>query len=117
MDPLAQAQLISKKTKEIQDFVKGIKEQIDKINEDILSKVAEIEEQISGIQAGAQEHTQEWVDKNMKKLEKKKQELLEKFETWKQKQLQMIEEWAQNKINDITSKIGQTVIAKANLLM
>lgn len=116
MDAVAQAQLIAKKTQEIQDFVKGIKEQIDKINEDILSKVAEIEEEISGIQVGAQEHTQEWVDKNMEKLEKKKQELLEKFDEWKQKQLENIEEWAQNKINDVKDKIMKTMMAKGNLL-
>lgn len=101
---------------EIIDFVANIINEINRVKVDIESKIAEIDEDIARIQNEAHEHTSEWVDKQMKKLEAKKQNLQIKLDKWVEKQTKSINDWKDKILKKIIDDEIKAALAKINLL-
>lgn len=103
-------------TVEIIDFVANMINKINQVKEDIESKIAEIDEDITRIQNEAHEHTAGWVDKQMKKLEAKKQNLQIKLDKWVEKQTKSINDWKDKILKKIIDDEVKAALAKINLL-
>lgn len=101
---------------EIIDFVANIINEINRVKVDIESKIAEIDEDIARIQNEAHEHTSEWVDKQMKKLETKQQNLQMKLDKWVEKQTKSINDWKDKILKKIIDDEIKAALAKINLL-
>lgn len=101
---------------EIIDFVANMINEINRVKADIESKIAEIDEDIARIQNEAHEHTSEWVDKQMKKLKTKQQNLQMKLDKWVEKQTKSINDWKDKILKKIIDDEIKAALAKINLL-
>lgn len=101
---------------EIIDFVTNMTDKINQVKEEIESKIIEIDEDIAKIQNDAQEHTAGWVEKKMKKLETKKQNLQIKLDKWVEKQTKSINDWKDKILKKIIDDEVKAALAKINLL-